>query len=77
MRKTEITQETKDQMKRLPKMDYKTYLALIEQKQVTRLAKLKYPRTIWFDEETGMFIYLNPYHQALCKCGRFTEEEQA
>jgi len=70
----EISPETLEKIKTLPRIDYTAYVELINQKQVIRLAKLKTPRTIFFDEESGFFLYMNPYHRDLCKCGTFNEE---
>jgi hypothetical protein len=69
-----IKKETLERVKSLPRIDYLAYLELINQKQVIQLRKLKKPRTIFFDEETGFFLYLNPYHLELSKCGTFNNE---
>ena len=54
-------------IKTLPRINYEAYLELIKQKQVERIVKLKSPKTIFFDEVTGFFLYMNPYHKALSK----------
>lgn len=66
-----ISNEVLDRIKTLPRIDYEAYCELIKQGQVKRLVKLKKARTIFFDEETGMFLYMNHYHMQLCKCGTF------
>ena len=71
MEQKTISNEVLERIKTLPRIDYLAYLELIKQGQITRLARLKQPRTIFFDEETGYFLYLNPYHLHLSKCGTF------
>ncbi len=66
-----ISNETLEKIKSLPRIPYDQYLELINQKQVKRLVKLTAPKTIFFDEEENLFLYVNPYHKALCKCGEF------
>lgn len=73
MEEKTISNEVIERVKTLPRIDYQTYLELINQGQVIKLVKLKSPRTIFFDEETGLFLYLNPYHLSLCKCGTFKD----
>lgn len=63
-----------DQMGRHSKMHYSAFKALIDQGAIQRLCKLKHPKTIFFDEETQMFCYFNPYHRALSKCGMWKED---
>lgn len=72
---TTISNETLGRIKSLPRIAYDQYLELINQKQVRRLVKLKSPKTIFFDEEQDLFLYVNPYHKALCKCGEFIKED--
>jgi hypothetical protein len=74
MEEKTISNEVLERIKTLPRIDYLAYLELINQGQVKRLVKLNSPRTIFFDEETGFFLYLNPYHLSLCKCGTFKNE---
>jgi hypothetical protein len=75
MEKKTISNETLERVKTLPRIDYLAFLELIKQGQVERLVKFKNPRTIFFDEETGFFLYLNPFHLSLCKCGTFKNDE--
>lgn len=70
----EISEETLTKMKTLPKIKFSAFQELINKGQVIRLVKLKHPKTIFFDEETEMFVYLNKYHGALCKCGKFKND---
>lgn len=69
-----ISNETLERIKELPRIDYLAYLELVKQGQVEKLVKFKKPRTIFFDENTGFFLYLNPYHLNLCKCGTFKND---
>jgi hypothetical protein len=71
MEKKTISNETLERVKSLPRIDYIAYQELINQGQIQRLVKFTKPRTIFFDEETGYFLYLNPFHLSLCKCGTF------
>jgi len=74
MEKKTISNEVLEKIKTLPRINFDTYLELINQGQVTRLVKLKQPRTIFFDEDTGYFLYVNPYHCNFSKCGTFKTE---
>lgn len=69
-----ISSETLERVKTLPRIDYIAFQLLVTQKQVKRLKKLTKPRTIFFDEETKKFLYLNPFHCELHACGEFTED---
>jgi hypothetical protein len=60
-------------MSKHERIDYEAFEALIRCGSVTRLCKLKRPRTIFFDEDTQMFCYFNPYNRMLRKCGVWTE----
>ena len=71
MEQKTISNEVLQKINTLPRISYSAYLELIKQGQVIRLVKLKSPKTIFFDEETGLFLYMNPYHQQLSKCGTF------
>jgi len=74
MERKTISNETLERVKTLPRIGYDTYSELIRQSQVKRIVKLKSPKTIFFDEEKGCFLYLNPYHGDLFVCGIFNEE---
>ena len=74
MEQKTISNETLEKIKTLPRIDYQAYLELIKQGQVMPVVKLKKARTIFFDELTGWFLYVNPYHLSLCKCGTFKTE---
>ena len=71
-----ISKETLERVKTLPRFDYVAYQILVTSKQVESYIKFKKPRTIFFDEETCRFLYLNPYHKHLQICGKFTEESE-
>ena len=73
MEEKTISNEVLERVKTLPRIDYRAYCELINQGQVLRLVKLKTPKTIFFDEESGFFLYLNPYHLQLFKCGTFID----
>lgn len=76
MEEKTISNETLEKVKTLPRIDYYQYLELINQGQVKRLVKLKgKPRTIFFDEETGFFLYMNQFHKGFSKCGEFNTED--
>lgn len=76
MEEKTISNETLERVKTLPRIDYVAYQLLVTQKQVKSFIKFKKPRTIFFDEETGFFLYLNPYHLYLQKCGTFYTENE-
>jgi hypothetical protein len=73
MEEKTIQKETLERIKTLPRIDYLAYLELINQGQVKRLQKLKKPRTIFFEEESGCFLYFNSYYQDFSKCGIFKD----
>lgn len=76
MEQKTISNEVLERVKSLPRIDYVAYQLLVTQKQVISFIKFKKPRTIFFDEETGLFLYLNPYHLHLQKCGTFNTERE-
>ena len=69
-----ISNETLERVKSLPRIDYVAFQMLVTQKQVKCIIKFKNARTIFFDEENNCFLYLNPFHKELQKCGYFIEE---
>jgi hypothetical protein len=71
MEEKTIQKETLEAIKTLPRIDYLAYVELINQGQLIRLVKLKKPRTIFFDEESGFFLYINPYHKNFSRCATF------
>ena len=75
MEEKTISIETLERVKTLPRFDYIAFQMLVTQKQVKRCVKFTKPRTIFFDEETNCFLYLNPFHLYLQKCGEFIESE--
>lgn len=74
MDKKTISKETLERVKTLPRIDYLAFQMLITSGQVIRKIKFTKPRTIFFDEENGVFLYLNPYHLDLHVCGLWAEE---
>jgi len=76
MEKKTISTEVLERVKTLPRIDYIAFQLLVTQKQVECFIKFTKPKTIFFDEEKGCFLYLNPYHLSLQKCGKFTEESE-
>jgi hypothetical protein len=75
MEEKTISNEDLLKVKSLDRIDFHAFKELVKSGAVTAFCKFKVPRTIFFDEETGYFLYVNPYHKALCKCGEFTNEE--
>jgi len=76
MEQKTISNEVLERVKLLPRIDYVAYQLLVTQKQVKSFIKFSKPRTIFFDEETRLFLYLNPYHLHLQKCGTFISESE-
>lgn len=74
MEATTIDEKTLERIKELPRIDFFAFKELVASKQVKSWVKFKRPRTIFYDEETKLFIYLNPYYKKLNSCGRFYEE---
>lgn len=74
MYREEIDHETLLKVKSLERLTYDAYVELINQKVLKRLKKLKSRRTIFFDQETKSFLYLNPYSKSLNICAVFTED---
>ena len=71
-----ISEETLARVKSLPRIDYDAFTELVTSNQVKRLIKFKSPKTIFFDEETRFFLYLNPVQKILVNCGKFIEESE-
>jgi hypothetical protein len=71
----EISEETLVKIQNLPRIDYDAFVELVNQKQVRKLVKFKKPKTIFFDEESKVFLYLNPFHKELNRCGYFYGDE--
>lgn len=71
MEEKTISIETLERVKTLPRFDYIAFQMLVTQKQVKACVKFKIPRTIFFEDKTNSFLYLNPYHKHLQKCGEF------
>jgi len=71
----EISEETLAKIKNLPRIDFNAFIELINQKQVRKLVKFKKPKTIFYDEESKVFLYLNPFHKELNRCGYFYGDE--
>jgi len=76
MDKKTISTEVLERVKTLPRLDYIAFQLLVTQKQVKCFIRFTKPKTIFFDEESGYFLYLNPYHLALQKCGEFITESE-
>jgi hypothetical protein len=68
--------ETIEKMSKLDTIPFKTFKELIASGAITKTCNLKKERTIFFDNETEMFIYFNGYHKALVKCGYFSDNEK-
>jgi hypothetical protein len=75
MEEKTISKETLEKVKSLPRIDYYAFIELINQKQVKQLVKFKKPKTIFYDEESKLFLYLNPFHKEFSKCGYFYGDE--
>jgi hypothetical protein len=71
----EISEETLKKVKSLPRIDFNAFIELVNQKQVRKLVKFKKPKTIFYDEESKIFLYLNPFHKELNRCGYFYGDE--
>lgn len=71
----EISEETLAKIQNLARIDYDAFLELVKQEQVVKLVKLKKPKTIFYDEESKVFLYLNPFHKELNRCGYFKGDE--
>lgn len=70
----EISPETLKRVKTLDRISWEAYLGLIELGEIKRTIKLKTPKTIFFDDETKCFLYLNPYHKKLNRCAVFVDK---
>lgn len=71
----EISEETLAKIQNLPRIDYDAFVELVKQEQVIKLVKFKKPKTIFYDEESKVFLYLNPFHKELNRCGYFKGDE--
>lgn len=74
MYREEIDHETLIKVKSFERLTYDAYIELINQKVLKRIKKLRSRRTIFFDQETKVFLYLNPYSKNLNVCAVFTED---
>ena len=63
--------EVEQKIKSFERIDFIAFKELINQGQIRELCKLKQPRTIFYDQETANFLYLNPYFGNFCKCGEW------
>jgi hypothetical protein len=75
METKEISKETLEKVRTLPRIDFNAFTELVNQKQVNRLVKFKKPKTIFYDEDNKVFLYLNPFHKELNRCGYFIGDE--
>jgi hypothetical protein len=75
-RLTSPTPETIAKFSSLDTIPWDTFHEMVKAGTITRTCKLRKKRTIFFDEETQMFIYYNRYFKALVKCGFFTEQNE-
>ncbi len=66
--------EVIEKLKTLPKINYEAYMELFKSGQIERFIKFKHPKVIFFDEETGMFCYYNPYYRKILKCAEWKSE---
>jgi hypothetical protein len=63
--------EVEEKIKSFERIDFAAFKELINQGQVKQFCKLKKPRTIFYDQQTANFLYLNPYHATFQKCGEW------
>ena len=76
MEQKTISNETLERVKTLPRIDFVAFQLLVTSKQVKSFIRFKSPRTIFYDEAKKEFLYLNPYHKQLHRCGVFIEESE-
>jgi hypothetical protein len=56
METKEISKETLEKVRTLPRIDFNAFTELVNQKQVNRLVKFKKPKTIFYDEDNKVFL---------------------
>lgn len=69
----QITEETIEKIKTLPKIKWEAYEELCKKGQLERNIKFKTPKSVFFDEENDCFVYFNPILRKLMKCAVFRE----
>jgi hypothetical protein len=74
MYKKELSIEVLDSVESLPRVKFKVFTELVSQGVIKRTVKFKKSRTIFFNEDTKFFLYLNPYYKKLNVCGWFVED---
>ena len=74
MEQQEITPEVLKRVKTLERINWESYLKLIENGTVKRTRKLKKPRTIFYDEDGDCLVYLNPFLRQFQCCAIFVND---
>ena len=73
MKRVEASPDVVEKIQTFQRMPFNQFKELVKSGQITSMIKLKKPRTIFYDEKTCNFLYLNPYHGNFNKCGEWTE----
>lgn len=73
MNRKEITPEVLKKIKSFDRIDFDQFKELVKVGTIQPTCNLKTPRTIFYDDETCNFLYLNPYHGDFQKCGYWNE----
>lgn len=63
--------EVEEKIKSFERIEFNAFKELIKQGQIKPFCKLKQPRTIFYDQDTANFLYLNPYYGDFSKCGEW------
>jgi hypothetical protein len=75
MERKEVTPDVLKKIKTFERIDFEAFKALVVSGEIVQTCKLKVPRTIFYDDETCNFLYLNPYHGNFQKCGYWNDNQ--
>ena len=71
MIRKDASPETLEKINSFCRMPFETFKELIALGDIIPSCKLKTSRTIFYDDSTEHFVYLNPYFGELVKCGEW------
>jgi hypothetical protein len=74
MKRREATPEVLEKIKSLERIPFETFKELVSVGKIINTCNLKTARTIFYDQETCNFLYLNPYYADFQKCGYWSED---
>ena len=73
MEENQFTDETRQLMKSLNKVDWEVYNELLRTNQIIPECKFKSKKSIFFNETENVFMFFNPVLRKLFPCGKFVD----